>query len=57
MEGEFPWHRVWVLDVSSKVVFFVWTAAFDQVLTIDNFVRHRHILVPGVIYVMVMRSL
>lgn len=45
MEGEFPWRRIWVTGVPSKVAFFVWTAAFDSILTIDNLVCWRHVLV------------
>ena len=32
----FPWRSIWMQNVPSRVVFFVWTAAFGTVLTIDN---------------------
>ncbi|GMP25478.1 hypothetical protein CsSME_00002328 [Camellia sinensis var. sinensis] len=30
--GESPWRRIWITDVSSKVAFFVWSAAFGRIL-------------------------
>ena len=32
----FPWRSIWMQNVPSRVVFFVWIAAFGTVLTIDN---------------------
>ncbi|XP_028052432.1 uncharacterized protein LOC114256937 [Camellia sinensis] len=41
----YPWKNVWVSGTPSKVAFFVWTASLGRILTIDNLIRHGHILV------------
>lgn len=41
----FQWKSIWVPGVLSKVAFFMWTAAFSRNLTLDNLMRHGHILV------------
>ena len=41
----FPWQSIWIPGVPTKVAFFVWLAALDWVLTIDNQIRQRHVLV------------
>ncbi|GMP60452.1 hypothetical protein CsSME_00023316 [Camellia sinensis var. sinensis] len=39
------WRCVWVSGTSSKVAFFVWTAMWGRILTLDNLIRRGHILV------------
>jgi hypothetical protein len=41
---QFPWKSVWKPKIPSKVAFFLWLAAHDKNLTIDN-LRRRHIYV------------
>ena len=43
--GQFPWHCIWVPGVPTKVSFFVWATALGRVLTIDNLIRQRQIMV------------
>ncbi|GMP71230.1 hypothetical protein CsSME_00029724 [Camellia sinensis var. sinensis] len=44
--GVFPWKTIWVVGSSSKVAFFVWTAALNRILTIDNLIWRRHVSLP-----------
>lgn len=44
----FPWKRNRKCKVSPKVAFFVWTAALDKILTIDNLRKHGLIVLIGV---------
>ena len=41
----FSWQSIWIPGVPTKVAFFVWLAALDRVLTIDNLIRRRLVLV------------
>ena len=41
----FPWQSIWVPGVPTKVSFFVWSTALGRILTIDNLIRCRQILV------------
>ena len=34
--AQFPWKNVWKPKIPSKVAFFMWLAAHDKNLTIDN---------------------
>ena len=43
-DRSFPWKIVWKSKVPSRVVLFVWTAALENILTIDN-LRKRQILI------------
>jgi hypothetical protein len=38
---QFPWKSVWKPKIPSKVAFFLWLAAHDKNLTIDNLRRRR----------------
>ena len=38
-EKSFPWKCIWKSKIPSKVAFFVWTAALENILTIDNLWR------------------
>ena len=40
----FPWRSIWKQNVPSKVAFFVWTASFGTILTIDNLLKKVLIL-------------
>ena len=42
---QFPWKNVWKIKVPSKVAFFLWLAAHDKNLTIDNLCRWQHSVV------------
>jgi hypothetical protein len=42
----FPWKGIWGVKVSRRVAFFVWMAAWGNILTCDN-LRHRGIVVVG----------
>ena len=42
---EFPWERIWCENVPKQVSFFLWTAANDRILTIDNLVKRGRSLV------------
>ena len=35
----FPWECIWCAKVSKWVTFFLWTAARDRILTIDNLLK------------------
>ena len=35
----FPWKSIWGLKVPKRVSFFLWTATWDAILTIDNLVK------------------
>ena len=35
----FPWKNIWCIKVPKRVSFFLWTAARDGILTIDNLVK------------------
>uniref|UniRef100_A0A7N2LF47 RanBP2-type domain-containing protein n=1 Tax=Quercus lobata TaxID=97700 RepID=A0A7N2LF47_QUELO len=37
----FPWKSIWKQKISSKVAFFVWTAALGKCLTIDNLRKRK----------------
>ncbi|XP_059650449.1 uncharacterized protein LOC132296254 [Cornus florida] len=41
----FPWKTVWRSKASLRVAFFVWTAAWSKILTLDNLRKRRHIIV------------
>lgn len=32
----FPCKGIWILDISSKVSFFLWNAYLDKILTLDH---------------------
>ena len=40
----FPWKIIWKGKVPPRVAFFSWTTALGRILTIDNFWKHRLIL-------------
>ena len=42
--GNFPWKCMWKAKVPSRVAFFIWTAAFGKILTIDNLRKRRVII-------------
>jgi hypothetical protein len=42
---QFPWKNVWKPKIPSKVAFFMWLAAHDKNLTIDNLRRRQHYVV------------
>ena len=42
---EFPWECIWCAKVPKWVSFFLWTAANDGILTIDNLVKRGWFLV------------
>ena len=35
----FPWECIWRTKVPKRVSFFLWTAANDGILTIDNLIK------------------
>ena len=35
----FPWLSIWCIKVPKRVSFFLWSAAGDEILTIDNLVK------------------
>ncbi len=39
-----PWRSIWKTKVPPRVSFFVWTAAMDRILTVQN-LRRRHVMV------------
>ena len=41
----FPGQSIWIPGVPTKVSFVVWLAALNQVLTINNLICRRHVLV------------
>ena len=42
--AEVPWRVIWFLGLLPKVSFFVWAAALNRILTIDNLMRRRWVL-------------
>uniref|UniRef100_A0A7N2MSJ5 Rab-GAP TBC domain-containing protein n=1 Tax=Quercus lobata TaxID=97700 RepID=A0A7N2MSJ5_QUELO len=34
--SSFPWKGIWKVKVPKRVAFFIWTAAYGQILTLDN---------------------
>ena len=32
----FPWKGIWTSKIPSRVTFFIWSAALEKILTIDN---------------------
>ena len=47
-DRSFPWKIVWKSKVPSRVALFVWTAALENILTIDN-LRKRQIFDFGLV--------
>ena len=43
--SNFPWKGVWKAKIPRRVSFFVWTAVHGQILTLDNLMLKRRILV------------
>jgi hypothetical protein len=41
----FPWNGVWSRVVPCKVAFFVWTAALNSILTLDNLIKRKMVVV------------
>ena len=37
----FPWKSIWKHKISSRVAFFVWTAALGKCLVIDNLQKRK----------------
>ena len=37
----FPWKCIWNVKVPRRVSFFLWTEAWDSILTIDNLVKRN----------------
>ena len=37
----FPWLSIWCIKVPKRVSFFLWSAAGDEILTIDNLVKKK----------------
>ena len=46
MASDFTWKNVWRVKTPRRVVFFVWTVAWDRLLTCDNLMR-RGFVVAG----------
>uniref|UniRef100_A0A2N9IF45 Reverse transcriptase zinc-binding domain-containing protein n=1 Tax=Fagus sylvatica TaxID=28930 RepID=A0A2N9IF45_FAGSY len=46
MGSAFPWKGIWSVKALCRVTFFVWTAAWGQILTYDN-LRRRGIVTVG----------
>ena len=40
-EQSFPWKSIWKQKISSRVAFFVWTAALGKCLTINNLRKRK----------------
>jgi hypothetical protein len=36
---EFPWHSIWRVKVPAEEAFFVWTAAYNKILTVFSTVK------------------
>jgi hypothetical protein len=53
----FPWKGIWGVKVPRRVTFFVWTAAWGNILTCDNLCRQVLSWLVGVVYVDVMKRL
>ena len=43
--ASFPWRMIWYTGLPPNVSFFVWTAAHNRILTINNLIRRIHVLV------------
>jgi hypothetical protein len=43
--SSFPWRSIWKVKVPLRMSFFVWTAAFGKILTLDNLRKRRIIVV------------
>ena len=41
----FPWKSLWKPKVLTKVSFFIWTAALQKILTVDNLRRRKLVVV------------
>ena len=37
----FPWKSIWKQEIPSRVAFFVWIAALEKCLTIDNLRKQK----------------
>ena len=46
LEVHFPWKGIWRVKAPKRVFFFVWTAAWDTILTCDN-LMHRGYAMAG----------
>ena len=44
-ETSLLWRTIWFTGIPPKVSFFVWAAALNRILTIDNLVKRQWILV------------
>jgi hypothetical protein len=42
--SHFPWKSIWRTKASLRVVFYAWSAAIGNILTMDN-LRKRHVIV------------
>ena len=42
---DFPWKGIWKEEPPPKVAFFAWTTALGKILTIDNLIHWRKVLV------------
>ena len=40
----FPWKFMWKVKVPKRVVFFMWTTAYDLILILDNFMFRSRLL-------------
>ena len=40
-DSSFPWKSIWKLRIPSRVVFFVWIAAWGKCLVIDNLIKRK----------------
>jgi hypothetical protein len=43
--SRFPWKSVWWTRAPSRAVFFAWSVALDKILTVDNLIKKRVIIV------------
>ena len=41
----FPWKSIWWVKAPQRVAFFLWTAAWGQILTCDNLIKHGYVMV------------
>ena len=46
MNSGFPWKSIWGVKVPRRIAFFVWTAAWGNILTCDN-LRRRGVVMVG----------
>jgi hypothetical protein len=44
IQSSFPWKSIWKVKFPPRVAFFVWTATFGKILTLDN-LQKRNIIV------------